>query len=269
MKRNAFTLIELLVVIAIISMIMAILLPTLNRVKQSAKTVLCGSNQKQLYLSLSLYGQNNSTLPHGFNDAINFTSPPVGGYIGDSSKDKQGVWWFQAIRDEKKISPDQSSIAQCPAKSLQDISLRDNILCGNYGINRSICKDSEGIAGFSDDDFVGKPLSLSSISSPANTLLLVDSGYSIISWRGASNITGPLFDNPMRESAFYVPGISANENRPLSTNFTEDALGSRHSNQTVNIVFADGHLARTKADELLVEETSDGFKNRSPLWLPK
>ncbi len=269
MKKTAFTLIELLVVIAIISMIMAILLPTLNRVKQSAKTVLCGSNLKQLYLSLSLYDQNNSTFPHGFNDAINFTSPPTGGYLGNASKDKQGIWWFQTIQNGNDKSSKQNSIAQCPAKSLQDIRLRDNILCGNYGINRSICKDSEGIAGFVSNEFIGKPLSLSSINNPARTLLLVDSGYSIISWRGASNISGPLFDNPLRENAFYIPRISANEIRSLPPEFAEDALGSRHLNRTVNVIFIDGHLARTKADELFVEETSSTYINQSPLWLPK
>lgn len=269
MKRTAFTLIELLVVIAIISMILAILLPTLNRVKQSAKTVLCGSNLKHLYLSLSIYDQNNGTFPHGFNDAIYFTSPPAGGYFGDASKDKQGRWWFQTIYDEKNVNFNQDSIAQCPSNSLRDIQLRNNILCGNYGINRSICKDSEGVAGFVDSDFVGKPLSPNSINNPAKTLLVVDSGYSIISWRGASNIPGPIFDNPLRESAFYVPGLSANKDRPLLPEFSEDALEGRHPNRTVNIIFADGHLACTKADELFVEESNDTYINRSPLWLAK
>jgi prepilin-type N-terminal cleavage/methylation domain-containing protein/prepilin-type processing-associated H-X9-DG protein len=269
MKKTAFTLIELLIVIVIISMILSILLPALNHVKQSAKTVLCGSNLKHLYLSLSIYGQNNGTFPHGFNDSINFTSPPAGGYPGDASKDKQGIWWFQAIYDEKNVNFNQDSIAQCPSNSLRNIRLRSNVLCGNYGINRYVCKDSEGVAGFASNDFVGKPLSLSSINNPAKTLLLVDSGYSIISWRGASNISGLLFDNPLRESAFYVPGVSANKDRPLLPEFSEDALKGRHPNRTVNTIFADGHLARTKADELSVEESNDTYINRSPLWLPK
>lgn len=46
-KRNGFTLIELLVVIAIIAVLMAILMPALNRVKKQARAVACMANLNQ------------------------------------------------------------------------------------------------------------------------------------------------------------------------------------------------------------------------------
>ncbi|UCD00329.1 MAG: prepilin-type N-terminal cleavage/methylation domain-containing protein, partial [Phycisphaerales bacterium] len=46
-RQDGFTLIELLVVIAIIAMLMAILMPALQRVKKQARSVTCQSNLKQ------------------------------------------------------------------------------------------------------------------------------------------------------------------------------------------------------------------------------
>ena len=55
-KRTAFTLIELLVVIAIIAVLMAILMPALNRVKRQARNVACQANLNQWGLFFAMYG---------------------------------------------------------------------------------------------------------------------------------------------------------------------------------------------------------------------
>lgn len=57
--KNAFTLIELLVVIAIIALLLSILAPSLNKVKQLAGSVICGSNLKQLGISTIMYNMSN------------------------------------------------------------------------------------------------------------------------------------------------------------------------------------------------------------------
>ncbi|MCH7558600.1 MAG: type II secretion system protein [Planctomycetes bacterium] len=58
-KRRGFTLIELLVVIAIIALLMAILMPSLQRVKKMAQATVCRSNVKQWGLIFRLYANDN------------------------------------------------------------------------------------------------------------------------------------------------------------------------------------------------------------------
>ena len=58
-KRNGFTLIELLVVIAIIALLMAILLPTLNRARNQARAVVCQTNLKQWGTIFNIFIENN------------------------------------------------------------------------------------------------------------------------------------------------------------------------------------------------------------------
>ncbi|MGI9519693.1 MAG: DUF1559 domain-containing protein [Pirellulaceae bacterium] len=182
-KRTAFTLVELLVVIAIIGILVGMLLPAVQQVRESARRAECLNNIRQVVLATHSYESSLRKLPAGWVELfalppnpVNPPEPDLDNRYGWSTLilpqieagnlfktyEVRDQYWFNGIPSGGTVIDDDAEtvidLYTCPSDSMADINPNwpgMNLAKMNYGANAGILildplveyNDNTGVVG--------------------------------------------------------------------------------------------------------------------------